>query len=320
MHKHRPSCSHSSETPCWKISIFARTGSLSSHTQTCDVSIGRKVKLLACLVGDALMEPFWPQGTGANKAILAALDTAWMLRSYFVSSEDAPAVQWLIQERAHLFNCMQFASPDNLLTPSSGKENNRHNNACRNEVNDLDPAGRYETAASDTPSKRPAILSSLDNMQRSPKSVSTPSFKSLLSFVSPPASQQRKHQSPTTSEVYHSHQGRQNINIATPSRGTKARGTGAKYSTKKFFRSLLRREASPSGTLFRRRIAKKPNHRSTENQHRPDPPSNPPRVDPPQTLDNFDRPTTLAVSHDFPTQLSCAKLSIPHSEPRSSDR
>jgi hypothetical protein len=37
-------------------------------------------KLLVALVGDALIEPFWPLGTGANRAILSALDTTWMVK------------------------------------------------------------------------------------------------------------------------------------------------------------------------------------------------------------------------------------------------
>eukprot|EP01126_Amoeba_proteus_P024450 TRINITY_DN2462_c0_g1_i7.p1 TRINITY_DN2462_c0_g1~~TRINITY_DN2462_c0_g1_i7.p1 ORF type:complete len:476 (+),score=69.86 TRINITY_DN2462_c0_g1_i7:606-2033(+) len=36
--------------------------------------------LLVSLVGDALLQPFWPMGTGVNRAILSALDTAWMMR------------------------------------------------------------------------------------------------------------------------------------------------------------------------------------------------------------------------------------------------
>jgi hypothetical protein len=36
--------------------------------------------LLVSLVGDALLQPFWPMGTGVNRAVLSALDTAWMLK------------------------------------------------------------------------------------------------------------------------------------------------------------------------------------------------------------------------------------------------
>jgi len=38
--------------------------------------------LLVILAGDALVEPFWPLGTGCNRAILAALDTAWITKTF----------------------------------------------------------------------------------------------------------------------------------------------------------------------------------------------------------------------------------------------
>lgn len=39
-------------------------------------------KLLLALVGDCLVEPFWPLGTGIARGFLAAFDTAWMVRSW----------------------------------------------------------------------------------------------------------------------------------------------------------------------------------------------------------------------------------------------
>ncbi|XP_058619137.1 F-actin-monooxygenase mical1 isoform X2 [Onychostoma macrolepis] len=39
-------------------------------------------KLLIALVGDSLVEPFWPLGTGIARGFLAAFDTAWMVRSW----------------------------------------------------------------------------------------------------------------------------------------------------------------------------------------------------------------------------------------------
>jgi hypothetical protein len=35
--------------------------------------------LLVTIIGDALLEPFWPLGTGCNHAVLSALDAAWMV-------------------------------------------------------------------------------------------------------------------------------------------------------------------------------------------------------------------------------------------------
>ncbi|CAI8014577.1 [F-actin]-monooxygenase MICAL2 [Geodia barretti] len=36
--------------------------------------------LILCVVGDALLEPFWPTGTGLGRGFLSAQDTAWMIR------------------------------------------------------------------------------------------------------------------------------------------------------------------------------------------------------------------------------------------------
>jgi hypothetical protein len=93
---------------------------------------GSESKLLTCLVGDALVEPFWPQVSSeklstsfinvlvvlvgdrgqqrcvehlvwtvckyhlriTRVAILAALDTAWMLRAYWPVEHDQDAVAW----------------------------------------------------------------------------------------------------------------------------------------------------------------------------------------------------------------------------------
>jgi hypothetical protein len=38
-----------------------------------------KPEVLVTLVGDALIEPFWPLGTGCNRAVLSALDAAWIV-------------------------------------------------------------------------------------------------------------------------------------------------------------------------------------------------------------------------------------------------
>ncbi|EQC41925.1 hypothetical protein SDRG_00780 [Saprolegnia diclina VS20] len=44
-----------------------------------DVLTNGAAKLYVALVGDALMEPFWPQGLGINRGFLSALDTAYAI-------------------------------------------------------------------------------------------------------------------------------------------------------------------------------------------------------------------------------------------------
>lgn len=50
--------------------------------------------LPVALVGDALVEPFWPVGTGANRAVLSALDVTWVVKHFFEVSQIAlpPAI------------------------------------------------------------------------------------------------------------------------------------------------------------------------------------------------------------------------------------
>ena len=44
------------------------------------------------LVGDALLAPFWPQGTGANRAVLSALDTAYFISQLWAKGSEGGAV------------------------------------------------------------------------------------------------------------------------------------------------------------------------------------------------------------------------------------
>merc|ERR1711998_594632 len=37
---------------------------------------------LVVLVGDEVVEPFWPQGTGTNRAILSGLDAMWLVHRF----------------------------------------------------------------------------------------------------------------------------------------------------------------------------------------------------------------------------------------------
>lgn len=66
--------------------------------------------LFGILVGDALVEPFWPLGTGANRAILSSLDAAWSVKGY-IEGKDPEQV---IQDANYVYETMQSASPDDL--------------------------------------------------------------------------------------------------------------------------------------------------------------------------------------------------------------
>jgi len=48
--------------------------------------------VLVALVGDALIEPFWPEGLGVNRGFMSALDAAWGARLHAAPGRDAAAL------------------------------------------------------------------------------------------------------------------------------------------------------------------------------------------------------------------------------------
>ncbi|XP_046845451.1 uncharacterized protein LOC124439271 isoform X2 [Xenia sp. Carnegie-2017] len=67
-------------------------------------------RLLMALVGDSLIEPFWPTGSGCARGVLSALDTAWMLRSFAM---DRPPLQ-ILSERENVYKLLSATTTDNL--------------------------------------------------------------------------------------------------------------------------------------------------------------------------------------------------------------
>ncbi|KPP63929.1 protein-methionine sulfoxide oxidase mical1-like, partial [Scleropages formosus] len=64
----------------------------------------RGKKLLVGLVGDCLVEPFWPLGTGVARGFLAAFDAAWMVRRWGLGANPVD----VLAERSAELQMMQF--------------------------------------------------------------------------------------------------------------------------------------------------------------------------------------------------------------------
>uniref|UniRef100_A0A8B9KSJ2 F-actin monooxygenase n=1 Tax=Astyanax mexicanus TaxID=7994 RepID=A0A8B9KSJ2_ASTMX len=67
-------------------------------------------QLLVALVGDSLLEPFWPMGTGIARGFLAALDSAWMVRSW---AQGASALE-VLAERESIYRLLPQTTPENV--------------------------------------------------------------------------------------------------------------------------------------------------------------------------------------------------------------
>ncbi|OQS02772.1 hypothetical protein THRCLA_04888 [Thraustotheca clavata] len=66
------------QAPLESASVFDFSRTLRADKASAIIQ-GDSSKLYVALVGDALMEPFWPQGLGINRGFLSALDTAFAI-------------------------------------------------------------------------------------------------------------------------------------------------------------------------------------------------------------------------------------------------
>ncbi|XP_060696011.1 F-actin-monooxygenase MICAL3-like [Hemiscyllium ocellatum] len=67
-------------------------------------------RLLVALVGDSLLEPFWPMGTGIARGFLAAFDTAWMVRNW---AQGAAPLK-VLAERESIYRLLPQTTPSNI--------------------------------------------------------------------------------------------------------------------------------------------------------------------------------------------------------------
>ncbi|KAJ0056225.1 hypothetical protein NL108_004512, partial [Boleophthalmus pectinirostris] len=67
-------------------------------------------QLLVALVGDSLLEPFWPMGTGCARGFLAAFDLAWMVKSW---AEGRPVLE-VLAERESVYRLLHQTTPENI--------------------------------------------------------------------------------------------------------------------------------------------------------------------------------------------------------------
>ncbi|XP_040183877.1 F-actin-monooxygenase MICAL2-like isoform X1 [Rana temporaria] len=66
--------------------------------------------VLVALVGDSLLEPFWPMGTGCARGFLAAFDTAWMVKSW---AQGTPPLE-VLAERESIYRLLPQTTPENI--------------------------------------------------------------------------------------------------------------------------------------------------------------------------------------------------------------
>ncbi|XP_058163250.1 F-actin-monooxygenase MICAL1 isoform X8 [Dasypus novemcinctus] len=110
-------------------------------------------RLLLGLVGDCLVEPFWPLGTGVARGFLAAFDAAWMVKRW---AEGTGPLE-VLAERESLYQLLSQTSPENMhrnvahygLDPATRYPNLNLRAVTPNQVRDL-----YDLVAKDSVQKK----------------------------------------------------------------------------------------------------------------------------------------------------------------------
>ncbi|KAL5010476.1 hypothetical protein ScPMuIL_012781 [Solemya velum] len=82
------------------------------HAENASRVVERKGhKLLLCLVGDSLLEPFWPTGSGCARGFLGAFDAAFAIRSW-ASGKMTPLE--VLAQRESVYQLLSQTKPENL--------------------------------------------------------------------------------------------------------------------------------------------------------------------------------------------------------------
>ncbi|XP_054719606.1 LOW QUALITY PROTEIN: protein-methionine sulfoxide oxidase mical3a-like [Uloborus diversus] len=92
------------------VAMFDFT-SMYAAENACRVVERRGHKLLQGLVGDSLLEPFWPTGSGCARGFLSSFDSAWMIRSW--ASGRLSTLQ-VLAERESIYRLLAQTTPENL--------------------------------------------------------------------------------------------------------------------------------------------------------------------------------------------------------------
>nr|XP_040018530.1 protein-methionine sulfoxide oxidase mical2b isoform X1 [Gasterosteus aculeatus aculeatus] len=67
-------------------------------------------QLLVTLVGDSLLEPFWPMGTGCARGFMAAFDSAWMVRGWAQGKSPLE----VLAERESIYRLLPQTTTENI--------------------------------------------------------------------------------------------------------------------------------------------------------------------------------------------------------------
>ncbi|KXJ75667.1 hypothetical protein RP20_CCG011307 [Aedes albopictus] len=92
------------------VAMFDFT-SMFAADNSCKITVRKNYRLLSCLVGDSLLEPFWPTGSGCARGFLSSMDAAYAIKLFSNSKNSALGV---IAQRESIYRLLAQTTPENL--------------------------------------------------------------------------------------------------------------------------------------------------------------------------------------------------------------
>lgn len=92
------------------VAMFDFT-SMFAAEQSCVAVVRKNYRLLQCLVGDSLLEPFWPTGSGCARGFLSSMDAAYTMKLWNNPKNSVLAV---LAQRESIYRLLAQTTPENL--------------------------------------------------------------------------------------------------------------------------------------------------------------------------------------------------------------
>ncbi|XP_012156080.1 F-actin-monooxygenase Mical isoform X7 [Ceratitis capitata] len=107
------------------VAMFDFTSMFAAET-SCRVMVRHGHRLLQCLVGDSLLEPFWPTGSGCARGFLSSMDAAYATKLW---SNTRNSILGVVAQRESIYRLLNQTTPENLQRDTGSYT--------------VDPASRY---------------------------------------------------------------------------------------------------------------------------------------------------------------------------------
>jgi F-actin monooxygenase len=92
------------------VAMFDFT-SMFQADNSCRVTVKKNYRLLSCLVGDSLLEPFWPTGSGCARGFLSSMDAAYACKLF---ANTRNSILGVLAQRESIYRLLAQTTPENL--------------------------------------------------------------------------------------------------------------------------------------------------------------------------------------------------------------